>query len=61
MQGAEYKVAGLSRCQRQADGFQIPELTNQDDVGVFPQGRAQCFVEAQSIPVHFPLVHQAFL
>lgn len=61
VQGAEHQVAGFCGSQRQADGFQIPQFAHQYDVRVFPQSGTQGFRETQGIPVHFPLVDQAFL
>ena len=61
MQGAEHQVTGFRRRQGQADGFQVPQLADQDNVRVFPQCGAQGFVEAQGVTMHFPLVQQALL
>ena len=61
MQGAEHQVAGFRGGQRQADGFQVAHLADQDVVGVFTQRRAQGLVEAVGVAVHFALVDQALL
>ncbi len=41
MQGAEHKVAGFSRRERQGDCLQVAHFTNHDDVRVFTEGSAQ--------------------
>ena len=61
MQGAEHQVSGFRSGQRQADGFQIAQLADQDVIRVFTQRRAQRLVEAVRIAVHFALVDQAFV
>src|SRR3569832_1127804 len=45
MQRAEHQVAGFGGGQREADGFQVTQFADQDDVRVFPQRRAQGVVE----------------
>ncbi len=59
MQGAEHQVPGFRRRQRQTNGFQIPHLTHQDDIRIFPQRGTQCFSKAQGVSVHLALVQQA--
>ena len=59
MQRSQYQVARLRGRQGQANGFQITHLTDQYDVGVLAQGRAQGLGEAQGVAVHFALVEQA--
>ena len=61
VQRAEYQVTRFRGGQRQADGFQVPQLTDQDDVRVFTQRRAQRLVEAVGIAMHLTLVHEALL
>jgi hypothetical protein len=61
VQGREHQVAGFGGGQREADGFQIAQLADQDVVGVFAQGRAQRLVEAVRVAMHLALVDQALL
>src|SRR3546814_6431847 len=61
MQGAEHQVAGFRGGQRQADGFQVAQLADQDVVRVLAQRRAQRLVEAVGVAVHLALVDQALL
>ncbi len=61
MHGREHQMTGFCGGQREANGFQIAQLADQDEVGVFAQRRAQRFVEAMRVAVHFALVDQAFL
>ncbi len=61
VQGAKYQVAGFGCGHGKANGFKIAHLAHQNDVGVFPQCRAQGIAEALGIAVHFPLVHQTAL
>ena len=60
MQGAEYQVTGFGGGQRKADGFQVAQLTNEDDVRVFTQRGAQGVSKTLRVAVYLALVHQAF-
>ena len=61
VQGAEHQVAGLGGGQRQADRLQVAHFTDQHDVGILAQRRAQRFGEAERVAVHLALVDQAAL
>ncbi|MNY23757.1 hypothetical protein D3C86_1574350 [compost metagenome] len=54
-------MTGFRGGQRQADGFQVAQFADQDDVRVFTQGRAQRLGEAEGVAVHLALVDQALL
>lgn len=58
MQGAEHKVTGFSGGQRQADGLEVTQLTDKNDVRVFTKCRTQRLVEAVSVAMHLTLVDQ---
>ncbi len=55
----EHEVAGLGRAHREADGRQVAELADQDDVGVLPQGRAQRRREGAGVAADLALVDHA--
>src|SRR5512139_659443 len=61
VQGAEHQVAGFGGGQREADGFQVAQFADQDDVGVFPQRAAQGVGERQRVRADLALVDQALL
>ena len=61
MQRAQHQVAGLGGSQSQADGLQVAHFTDQDDVRVFAQRRAQRFGKAQRVAMDLTLVDQALL
>src|SRR5690606_37221224 len=52
---------GLRGRQRQADGFQVAQLADQDVVGILTQCRTQRLVEAVRVAVDLALVDQALL
>ena len=59
MQSTEHQVTGFGRGQRKTNGLEVTQLTNQDNIGVFAQRRAQCLVEAKRVAMNFALVDQA--
>ena len=61
VQRAEDHVTGLGGLEREADGLEVAQLADEDDVRVFPQRRAQGLVEAVGVAVHLALVHEALL
>jgi hypothetical protein len=61
MQGAEHQVARLGRFDRDGDGLEIAQLTDQDDVGILAHRRAQGLLEAAGVRADFALVDQAAL
>jgi hypothetical protein len=61
MQGGKYQVAGFRTGERQADGFEVAHLADQNHVRVFAQSRAQGILERQGVRTDFALVDQAFL
>ena len=60
MEGAKDKVARLGGLDRGAEGFLIADLTDQDHIGIFPQGRPQSILKKESMGTHFPLTDQGF-
>ena len=48
VQGREHEVTGQRGLQRQPRGLAVPDLTDQDDVGVLAQDRAQTGGERQT-------------
>ena len=54
-------MAGLRRRQREANGFQIAQLTYKDNVRILAKCGSQRLIETQSIPMHFTLVDQRLL
>src|SRR3954447_10882265 len=61
VQGREHQVTGLCRGERDADGLQVAELTDQDDVGILTQGVLERAGEGPRVLPHLALVHQATL
>ena len=61
MQGPEHEVARLGRGQGEPDGFKIAHLADKDDVRVLAQGGAQCFVEAECMPMDLALADETLL
>ena len=61
VQGAEHQMPGFGGRQRQTDRLQIAHFADQDDIRILTQCRAQCFIEAERIAMHLPLVDQALL
>jgi hypothetical protein len=49
MQRGEHEVAGEASLNRGHGGFEIADLSHQDDVGVLPQDRAQRLGEGESL------------
>ncbi|MNP13960.1 hypothetical protein D3C76_1062650 [compost metagenome] len=52
-------MASLCRRQCQANGFQVAQLADHDDIRVFTQGRAQCRAKAQRVTMNLALVDEA--
>ena len=61
MESAEDEMARLGGLDRHCDRLQVAGLPDEDDVGVLPQRGAQGLLEAGSVDVHLPLVHEALL
>jgi hypothetical protein len=61
MQGAKHEMPRFRGGQRQADGFQVAQLADEDVVGIFAQRRTQRLVEAMRVAMHFALVDEALL
>ena len=59
VQSAEDEVTGLRGGDGQLNGFQVAHLSDQDHVGVFPQGCSECISKAASVLIELTLVHQA--
>ena len=57
MQGPEHEVAGLGERQGELNGLRVAHLTDEDDVGVLAQRRAQGARERISVEPDLPLVH----
>jgi len=51
-------MPGLSRRQRQADGFQVTQFTHQDHIRVLPQCRTQGRRKTVGVAMHLALVDQ---
>ena len=49
VQGGEDEVTGFCGSQCRRDGLEVAKLTNQNDVGILPQGVAQCLIEPESV------------
>ena len=47
MQGAEHKVPGEGRLNRNLGGLEVTHFTDHDHIGILPQERAQRFAEGQ--------------
>jgi hypothetical protein len=56
VQGGEDQVAGLGGGQRRGDGLEVPQLTDQDHVGVLAQHPAQGLGERVGVLTDLPLV-----
>ncbi len=54
----EYEMPGRGRFDREADGFQIPQFSNENDIGVFPQGRAQGGGEGFGMGTDLPVIDE---
>jgi len=61
VQGGEDHVAGFSRMQRRADGFQVAHFADQDHVWILTQTGAQGRPERGCVHFNFALVNVAFL
>jgi hypothetical protein len=61
VQGAEDKVTGFSRFNRDVNGFQIAHFADEDNVRVFAQGRDQSTLEALSMHMHLALIDEALV
>ena len=61
VQRAENQVSGFRGGERQADGLEVTQLADQDDVGVFTQSRTQRLVEAERVAVNFSLIDERLL
>src|SRR5210317_1137018 len=61
MQSTENKVACFSCGQCQANGLEVTHLADENYVGVFAQCRAQGFVKAERVAMHFALIDQGLL
>ncbi|CSC68864.1 Uncharacterised protein [Vibrio cholerae] len=54
-------MTGFCRSKRQANGFLVTQLTDEDHIWVFTQCRAQCIFKTVGITVHFALVDQTLI
>src|SRR5918996_6089645 len=61
VQRGEDQVAGFGRGQRRGDGFQVPHLTDEDDVGVLAQDVLQRAGERVRVLAHLALVDHGAL
>jgi hypothetical protein len=59
VQRAEHEVAGFRGFDCDLDRLEVAHFTDQHDVGVFAQSRAQRPLEALGVAVHFALVDEA--
>ena len=55
VQGGEHQVAGLGHGEGDLDRLDVTHLTDQENVGVLPQGRAECPVERGAVKPDLPL------
>src|ERR1700690_367148 len=58
MQRAEHQVAGLRGGEREADRFQVAHFTDEYDVGVFAQRRAQRLAEPERVAMDLALIDE---
>ena len=61
MQGGEDQVAGLGGGEGRLDGVQVPHLTDEDHIRVFPKDGAQAVGIAMGIGADLALVDDAFI
>src|SRR3546814_1940520 len=54
-------MSSLGCSQREADRFEVAHFTDEDDVRVLTQRRAQRLVETERVAVNFALVDQTLL
>ena len=61
MQGAEDKVTGGGRGQRQLDRFMIAHFTDEQDIRIFTERAAQCSRERARVNADFAMLHETIL
>ena len=57
VQGREDEVAGLGQGDGQLNGLEVAHLTDEQDVGVLPQGGAESPLEGGAVGADLPLGH----
>ena len=58
VESAEDQVACFGGCDGELDGFQVAKLTDEDHIGILPQGRPQGVGKAACVFVHLALMNQ---
>ena len=58
MHGCKNQMAGFSGHHGGSDGIQVPQLTDQNHIGVLPYGIDQCLSEISSVDANLPLANQ---
>src|ERR1051325_3897225 len=61
VEGAEHQVAGAGSDQRQFDGLEIAQLTDQNNIGILAQGAAKRGGEGFGVDADLAVIDQAIL